>query len=138
MSRLVNTLYPLPDYRRTPFSLLSWWESRRLLYNGVVGATGMVTLAGMTFFTLMPGGPGAIDVSDLVLPVVAYGLLANLCYGLGWMIEMVARWLWGTQAPDMGPFLFREGLYFSVGVTLLPLGLMAMMWMIRVVTMLVS
>jgi hypothetical protein len=138
MTRLVNALYPLPDYRRTPVSLLSWWESRRLLYNGVVGATGLVTLAGVAFFTALPGGPGGVDLWELVIPIVAYGLLANLCYSLGWMIEMVARWLWGTDAPDLGPFLFREGLFFSVGVTLLPLGLTALMWMMRLVMMLVG
>mgnify|MGYP006185653499 CR=1 FL=1 len=45
MSSLVETLYPLPDLRRTPLSMLRWWESRRLRYNLLVGSAGLVTLS---------------------------------------------------------------------------------------------
>jgi hypothetical protein len=116
MSALVEALYPVPDVRRTPFTLLRWWESRRLLYNQVVGTTGLFTLA--TISVIGPeGGP---DLETMAQIAVLYGALANLCYTSGWVLEMVATWVWGRRAPRIGPLLFREGLIFSVGLTLLP------------------
>lgn len=117
-SRLVETLFPLPDHRRTPLSLFRWWESRRWLYNKVVGTTGLITLTGVLLVhpyraeMLEPG---------LVVAVLAYGVAANLCYSLGWIADVWAHLIWGRKAPDLGPILFREGLVLSVGVTLIPL-----------------
>lgn len=118
MSRLVQVLYPLADGRRTPLTLLRWWESRRLFYNLVVGGTGIITLGGITVLTVGEFGLSNIEV---LAPVVAYGIAANLCYSLGWGLEMLARMVWGDEAPDIGPLLFRQGLIFSVGLTLIPL-----------------
>jgi hypothetical protein len=118
MTRLVNVLYPLPDYRRTPLSLLWWWESRRLTYNLWVGAAGVVTLIGVT---LVSGGRIPILSFPVLMVVCAYGLVANACFTLGWLSELAARALWGRDAPDLGPFLYREGLLFSVGLTVFPL-----------------
>ena len=116
MSALVELLYPVPDIRRTPLSLLRWWESRRLLYNQVVGATGLFTLAALSLI----GPEGGPPVGMMVQAALVYGVLANLCYSSGWVLELLARWAWGRQAPYLGPMLFRQGLSFSVGLTLLP------------------
>jgi hypothetical protein len=127
---LVEVLYPVPDIRRTPLSLLRWWESRRLLFNEVVGATGVVTLAGAMLL-----GPWPADAHwwSWALPVAAYAGLANLCYSWGWGLEMLARWVWGRNAPFIGPLLFRQGLIFSVGITLLPLVVITLISVLRVV-----
>ena len=132
MSQLVEALYPLPDFRRTPLSMLRWWESRRLFYNKVVGAAGLVSLAGFSIISLLPPHPIRIGWELLVMPVV-YGILANGCYSLGWIADVLARRVWGRQAPDLGPLLFRQGLIFSVGLTLLPLLLATLIWVARVV-----
>jgi hypothetical protein len=132
VSQLVEALYPLPDIRRTPLSLLRWWESRRLFYNKVVGAAGLVTLAGVSVLSLLPPHPLPIGPGMLV-GAAMYGVLANGCYSLGWLVEMAARRLWGRQAPDVGPLLFRQGLIFSVGLTLLPLLIATFLWVLRVV-----
>jgi hypothetical protein len=129
MSNLVDILYPLPDLRRTPVSLFRWWESRRFFYNKVVGATGLFTLAGV--FVLAPDRAGLMPGAAYV--VLTYGIMANVCYSLGWLTEVLARWAWGRQAPDMGPMLFRQGLIFSVGLTLFPLALVILFQVLRVV-----
>jgi hypothetical protein len=130
----VDVLYPVPDLRRTPLSSLRWWESRRLLFNKVVGATGLVTLAGVSvFFILPPGTMGELDPLAMVAFSVAYGITANACYTLGWLAELAARAVWGRRAPDLGPLLFRQGLIFSVGLTLLPVLLVAMIWIVHIV-----
>ena len=127
MSTLVEVLYPAPDARRTPLSLLVWWESRRPLYNRVVGLTGLFSLGVVELVSaLAPGLPGPDPRTALAI-AVAYGVLANVCYSLGWLTELAARGVWGARAPRMGPLLFREGLIFSVGLTLFPLLLTALL-----------
>lgn len=118
MARLVEVLYPPPVMHRRPFTLLRWWESRRPFYNVVVGATGAITLAGAFLLTggeFNPLNPGVLG------GVIAYGLAANVCYTFGWTMEILAFAIWGREAPALGPLLFRQGLIFSIGVTLLPL-----------------
>jgi hypothetical protein len=54
------------------------------------------------------------------MAIVAYGVLANLCYTGGWILENVAqRWL-KRPVYGLGPALFRHGLVFSIGLTLIP------------------
>lgn len=124
MADLMEILYPLPEPHRTPRTLLRWWESRRLFYNKVVGATGLITMVGVIVFAPEGGdliGPPALFIAGL------YGLMANICYSLGYVVELVAHWLWGRQAPAMGPLLFRQGLIFSAGLTLFPLAIAIML-----------
>ena len=133
MSQLVEALYPLPDIRRTPLSSLRWWESRRLFYNKVVGAAGLVTAAGVSVVSLLPPHPVPVAPLPLIAASVVYGVLANGCYSAGWLVELLARKVWGRQAPDLGPILFRQGLIFSVGLTLFPLLLVCLLWVLRVI-----
>ena len=133
MSQLVEVLYPLPDIRRTPLSLLRWWESRRLTFNKAVGAAGLVTLAGVSLISALPPHLMGLDLPAMLVGAAVYGVLANGCYSLGWLAELAAQRLWGRRTPDVGPLLFRQGLIFSVGLTLLPLLLLAVLWVIQVV-----
>ena len=138
MSQLVETLYPLPDVRRTPLSQLRWWESRRLFYNKVVGAAGLVTLVGVPILFLLPPHSTVMGLPELAIASAVYGVLANGCYSLGWLVEVLACRVWGRKAPDLGPLLFRQGLIFSVGLTLLPLLLFGMAWVVRLVVAITS
>jgi len=125
---LGDVLFPPADYRRTTFSLLNWWESRRATYNVVVGGAGILTLLVIRVISWMP--PGVFVPFDW-RPVVAYGVLANVCYTFGFAIEATAQRIWGKKCPSFGPALFRQGLAFSVGLTLLPIILVSMTWLAR-------
>ena len=138
MSSLVETLYPLPDLRRTPLSMLRWWESRRLRYNLLVGSAGLVTLSVFSAASVLLPWVGFASPGQVLTVVAVYALLANGCYTLGWSIEMVARVVWGPHAPRMGPLLYREGLIFSVGVTLLPILVLTLATLMRIVGLIVS
>ena len=132
MSALTRILFPLPDYRRTPVTLLRWWESRRLTYNVAVGGAGLVTLGCLALFSVLPPGlPGPVFVWR---GVVVYAVLANLGYSLGWAVELGMRALWKERAPDAGPAMFRQGLTFAVGLTLLPIPIAALSWLARLVS----
>jgi hypothetical protein len=132
MTALTRILFPLPDHRRTPLTLLRWWESRRLTYNLFVGGAGLLTLAVVGLVSLLPPRP-PLPPGFPWLGVVVYGTLANVCYSCGWLAEVAMRGLWREEAPYAGPALFRQGLSFAVGLTLLPIPLVVLSWVVRVV-----
>ena len=113
-----------PTLLRSPLRVVYWWESRRLAYNGIVGGIGLATLCyGQTLSWLVRGEWLGIPWQA----IVAYGIAANVCYTSGWIIEnIVERWL-GRPVYGLGPALFRYGLAFSVGLTVLPAGLWTVM-----------
>jgi hypothetical protein len=118
MSALARLLYPLPDFRRTPGSIVAWWERRRPMYNAVVGGTGLATLAIINLVGALPPEPRALFVPFPA--IVVYAVMANLCYSGGWALNLLVQRLWGDEVRPIGPVLFRQGLIFSVGLTLLP------------------
>jgi hypothetical protein len=125
---LGDVLFPPADYRRTTLSTIAWWESRRGAFNLIVGITGLITLVALKVITnIPPAFPTPLGWQ----PVVAYGLLANVCYTFGWTIEVALRQIIGKRAPAIGPALFRQGIAFSVGLTLLPILFASIGWVWR-------
>ena len=127
---LGELLFPPADYRRTTLSILSWWEARRGTYNLIVGGAGLFTLFVLRLISWLPP---FVNFSVDLRPILAYGVLANVCYTFGWAIEAAAQRIWGDRCPAIGPALFRQGLAFSVGLTLLPILVISIAWLARVV-----
>ena len=98
------------------------------MFNALVGGTGLFTLLVIYLISFIP--PSARMPLDW-RPIAAYGVLANICYTFGWAIEAAAQRVWGDKCPKFGPALFRQGLAFSVGLTLLPILLMSFTWVVR-------
>ena len=120
MTALTRLLFPLPALRRSPEMLFAWWESRRVAYNAIVGGAGLVTDRRPAIHQLPP------PYLPLMVPwqaVVAYGIAANVCYSFGYLMEWLLDRLWGDEVAPVGPTLFRHGLVFSVGLTVLPIGI---------------
>lgn len=106
------------------WSVVKWWESRRLMYNLCVGAAGLVSLGvGSLFFGFPP-----VEVG---LGAVVFGTLANVCYTSGSVVDLLLRKVLGGRAAALGPALFRHGFVFSVGLALLPIPMMAFGWLFR-------
>ena len=126
---LVDFLYAPPAPRTVP-GIIKWWESRRLQYNFIVGGTGVVSLAAIRVLSSLP--PDPLHIPDIWQPIVAYGVLANLCYLLGPMGEIAVEKLGRGKILPTGPGFFRMGLTFSVGLTLLPTLLFAVDWGLRI------
>ena len=127
MNTLTHFLFPAPA-ERSPAAIFMWWESRRLAYNAVVGVTGIFSLGVMAVIANLP--PGSTELPPIPL-VLLYGFVANLCYGLGPLAEYALELIWPRKLLPTGPTLFRMGLTFSVGMTLLPITVMAFDWLVR-------
>jgi len=109
-----------PTLVRSPLRVVHWWESRRLAYNAIVGATGLVTLTYLVALERFFFDPGPVQLPQILIGVAAYGIAANVCYTAGWIVEnLVERWL-KRPVYGLGPALFRHGLVFSIGLTLIP------------------
>ena len=93
-----------------------------------VGAAGIVTLVAIRLIAFIP--PQMSFQWDW-RPIAVYGLIANVCYTFGWAVEVALRKLMGDRAPNIGPALFRQGLAFSVGLTLLPILTVSFFWVLR-------
>lgn len=128
---LVDFLYPTPA-KRDPMSILGWWEKRRLPYNLIVGGSGaLATLAFFVFAAIPP--MGAVPGIQILIPIGVFGVMANVCYTLGSLVEILTVKIWGREVLPVGPALYRIGLTFSVGLALLPALLILIIWVARIV-----
>src|SRR5205807_3249593 len=100
-----------------------WWESRRIVYNAVVGATGAVTIAVLVASSMIRGDDCGIPSPPLfaLLAIVAYGAMANVCYTLGELTELAARVILGKDgASELARVSFVAGVLLSVVLTISP------------------
>lgn len=132
ISSLVDFLYPAPARRNVP-SILRWWEKRRLPYNLIVGSAGALTTGVVVFFATIPPLGIPPPGLELLVPIAAFGVMANVCYTFGSIVEIVVHKLWGRGVLPVGPALYRIGLTFSVGLALVPALLILVIWVVRVV-----
>ena len=126
MSALTRLLFPAPAEVRNTAAIFRWWESRRLTYNVIVGAAGLITVSAIKAIALLP--PLSTDLPMFWPGIIAYGVFANLFYSLGFVTEAAMQRAWHDETPRVGPALFRQGLTFSVGLTLFPIALMGINW----------
>ena len=108
------TVNPLsaPNSRR---DLIKWWEARRLRFNLLVGAVGVVTWLLVLFVGSLAVKPGE-DFEEpfmMIIGPIMYGIFANLCYSLGWIVD--------TMAYRVHPraFFYKAGVIFSLILTAL-------------------
>jgi len=111
------------------WDVIAWWESRRIPYNLIVGASGIASAIVMliTGFVTdhfvgeaigVPGSPFFAMVA-----VIVYGIMANICFTGGWILELLSRRIWGARAEAFGEIAFTWGTLGSVFLTLVPAGL---------------
>lgn len=111
-----------PEADRSFWSMVAWWERRRIGYNLFLVAVGIPAL--VVFFLAIEASHSLRPGEDAVEPlaIIAAPFLANLAYTAGWFVE----WLLlshGLRGP-FGPSLMKAGHLFSLAVVLAP----ALMW----------
>jgi hypothetical protein len=88
------------------------WERLRLPYNAVLLLATGVFLAGLRDELLLPGAP------EVVAKLLVGGLLANVCFTAGPLVEAYAAWL-GLRARFVTATLFALGTLISLPLVLL-------------------
>jgi hypothetical protein len=127
--QLMQRLFTRPSAHQQSGSIVGWWEARRVPYNFIVGAVGVVTSAVMVTVALTceSRGGAPIGLPDpplfAVVGVLLYAIFANICYTGGWITELLVAKLWHADTSRFGPIAFALGTGFSVIITLLPAGL---------------
>jgi hypothetical protein len=125
MTALTQLFFDTVYFPRSAWAVVRWWETRRPAYNVAVGAAGLVTLATLA---LLHALPPLVVVAQIVL---VYGVIANLCYSLGPVFDILARRLGGPDYAPVGPTLFRYGFVFSIGLTLFPIAIAGLWWVVH-------
>jgi hypothetical protein len=112
---------------KRPWDAVAWWEIRRIPFNLLILALGLVSGSILAFAGSRLFGPDA-NFGNPFFGVILYAVLANLCYTLGWITEIL--WAWGdtAQTEKLRPKIFRIGLIFSGSLTLLPAILIPLIW----------
>ena len=82
-------------YPRSPWSVLRWWEARRLMFNVWVGGAGLFSLAVVSIISRLPPHPFSMSVP--VRAVAVYGILANICYSMGPVADLMLRRVLGQR-----------------------------------------
>jgi hypothetical protein len=113
-----------------PWDAIAWWEIRRIPFNLLILVVGLVS----AFITALVGshvfGPDQ-DIGSPFIQVALYAVAANVCYTLGWITEVL--WAWGNtaQTEPTRPKVFRFGLIFSIGLTLMPAIVISLIWVVH-------
>ena len=127
--RLAGWIFAHQLEKSHPAHVVAWWELRRLPYNLIVGATSLLTLS--VFYAVAFGCDRSVGVPLgmprppllVLIAVVAYGIVVNVFYTCGWILELLVARLWRVSTPVFGPIAFTLFTAVSVVVTLVPSGL---------------
>jgi len=116
---------------RSAWPIVGWWERRRPVYNLVLAVAGGLSLGAQSLFQVLPPRSSPPEVPLGLVGVLAYAVLVNLCYSAGPAADVYVRRRWGDASAAAGPTLFRYGFVFSIGLTLLPIPLSFLGWVLR-------
>ena len=101
-------------------------------HEGPGGGAGLSVVIGSLLWLLPPN-----DLPLEIIPLEGYLgflFLINLSYSVGPATEFLAHKLWGTHVRPVGPTLFRMGLTFSLGLTLvLPVIVFMIQWVFHAI-----
>jgi hypothetical protein len=122
-----------------PIEILKWWEKRRLPYNLIVGAAGLLTCVIDLMIAAIASAifDEPVGMSDppilAIFAVILFGIAANVCFTGGWIAEILANKLWNEKAAHFGQIAFTLGLGFSVLLTLAPAALFTLILILRLI-----
>jgi len=116
-----KTLF-LPAENPSSFvKVLAWWELRRIAFNILVGAVGIVSfVVNLWLWTTYIQQPGEDDGFGPAVPAILFGILANIFYTSGWIVEGLILAVRRRGSNEIGPRLFKLGLVFSLILASLP------------------
>lgn len=115
---------------RRPWDAVAWWEIRRIPYNLALLVVGVVSIYSMEVIGnhLVKPGEDLAEPIGMLIGIIIYAVMANICYSLGWITELV--WSAGdtTKTEMRRQKVFQLGLIFSIGLTLMPAVVIFLVW----------
>ena len=120
----------VPDGNRTWFSVILWWELRRVPYNLLMLIVATFPLAVLALILVTNPLPPDEDIGNPFISIILFALGANLAYTLGWMAELLSRRIWKEESRTLGPKFFTLGVIFSVFLCLCPGLIVFVFWLI--------
>lgn len=123
----VGSFYEVPEQERTRdklFTIIAWWEARRIPYNIIVAISGFVSLILFYVFILASGElePGEDAVEPLAL--IAAAFILPLAINIGWIFEsfyyLLTKYLLFKEPKKVNRIPFSIGLIFSIALVFVP------------------
>ena len=92
-------------------SVVKWWEKKRLLFNLLVGLSGII---GMIIFHDL------FYLIFLAIPIFWYVIIVNICYSFGWGVYVLKRHYYKDTKSNISDRqkLFYGGLVLSIYITI--------------------
>ena len=117
----------------TRWQIIRWWEIRRLPYNAALFIVGIASILGMNLLMekVLPPGDDAVEPIGLLFGIIAYALMANLCYTSGWVLELGVRKAGEAQARSLARKLFVLGFSASCFLTTAPFWYGLIYWLVQ-------
>ena len=117
----------------TTWQVVGWWEIRRIFYNAILFPVGFASILAMEWFfdRFLPPEQEGIEPMALAFVIVIYGISANLCYTLGWIVELVLRRKDPEHSRAHAEKLFVGGLWLSSVLTTAPFWFGFMSWLLH-------
>ena len=128
---IFKKLFSVSNSERPWYSVILWWELRRIPYNFIVGICGFLSLLLMGISGNIPPKPSFEEQDFEPLSIIIFAFLANIFYTGGWISEFIARKLWKEKAESFGPIAFSLGVIFSIFLAFLPGIASFLSWIIR-------
>lgn len=130
MPALTRFFFRAPYANPTTMEIVRWWEARRPVYNLAILAAGITSLLVVALAeAVILGAARGLPWGGMVV----YGILANLAYTAGPVVDAWVTRRWGRQYSAVGPALFRYGFVFAVGLTLLPVAVIGLGLLARLI-----
>ena len=121
--RFAAWLFSSPKAPLSGMQVIAWWEIRRVPFNLIIGAYGILCLI-VFFGSITTSGhlqPGEDAVEPLALMMAPF--IINVLYTLGWIVELTYRSIEPGVSPRFGPRLFMLGLGLGLFLSTVPAAL---------------
>lgn len=113
---------------KRPYDAIIWWEIRRIPFNIILFVVGLlaIIIAVIIGDNFVEPGEDVIEPALMIVGSIFYGVIANICYTMGWVTELLWSDCNTSLTESIRPKIFRKGLVFSIVITFSP----AILWII--------
>lgn len=102
-----------------------------MLYNAILLVIGIASIFAMEFFAQKVNSGGDAPELETGLTIILYGFMANVCYTLGWIVELIGRRKDEACARVRAKKQFLMGLCFSILLTSAPFWFGLVFWIMH-------